>query len=135
MPPGGTGPMGPRRNYACSYVRRPLRFCPTGEECLTKTVHMRHDRMNDVKFQIRVPAADLEGWRKQSMEEGRTVSAWIRGRCNGGQVQGASSDMEVRATEWAPAFRSDHRRGSGGSVCKHGARPELCRRQECRTAS
>jgi len=82
--------------------------------------------------QFRAPVAELEAWKKQSSEEGRTLSGWIRGRCNGGQVSGDTGD---RATEWAPSFRARGRRDGGGAMCKHGARLELCRHRECRTAS
>ena len=37
---------------------------------------------NDERIELRVPAEDLERWRATAEAEGRTLSQWIRHRCN-----------------------------------------------------
>ena len=40
--------------------------------------------MNDTTIKFRVPTSDFENWKKQAEEARKTLSAWIRGKCNGG---------------------------------------------------
>lgn len=50
--------------------------------------------MRKVPIQIRVDQADLREWQRKAAEAGKSVSEWIRERCN--QDAGLSGDNGVR---------------------------------------
>lgn len=64
---------------------------------------------NNETFKLRVPTADLESWRARAGMEAKSLSAWIRGRCNA-----LTQEVTVVPTESVPTKHKT------AKTCAHG---------------